>query len=53
VVRRGHLIGVVGPFLIGCTFLLLAIGCSGTTSSETSTKKAQGSSPQATESEEA
>ena len=37
-------------FLIGCAFLLLIVGCAGT-SSETS-KKEQGSSPQATQSEE-
>ena len=43
---------VVGVFLIGCAVLLLAVGCAGTTSSETS-KKEQGSSPQATASEEA
>jgi RTX calcium-binding nonapeptide repeat (4 copies) len=50
VVRRGHLIAVVGTFLIGCAVLLLVVGCAGT-SSETS-KKEQGSSPQATDSEE-
>jgi hypothetical protein len=50
--RRGHLIAVVvGTFLIGCAFLLLVIGCVGT-SSETSNKKEQGSSPKATEAEE-
>jgi hypothetical protein len=42
----------VRSFLIGCALLLLGVGCSGTTSSETS-KKEQGSSPQAPESEEA
>jgi hypothetical protein len=52
VVRRGHLIVVVGTFLIGCAVLLLAVGCAGTTSSETSNNKAQGSSPRATESQE-
>jgi hypothetical protein len=41
----------VRSFLIGCALLLLGVGCSGTTSSETS-KKEQGSSPQAPESEE-
>jgi len=41
---------VVGIFLIGCVVLLLGVGCSGTRS-ETS-KKEQGSSPQATASEE-
>src|SRR5215203_3757178 len=51
VVRRGHLITVVVTFLIGCAVLLLAVGCAGTRS-ETS-KKEQGSSPQATASEEA
>jgi hypothetical protein len=52
VVRQGHLIAVVGTFLIGCVVLLLAVGCAGT-SSESSNKKEQGSSPQATSSEEA
>jgi len=52
VVRRGHLIALVKAFLIGCAVLLLAVGCSGTTSSETSNKKEQGSSPKATDSEE-
>src|SRR5215207_3362726 len=52
VVRQGHLIAVVRAFLIGCAVLLLAVGCAGT-SSETSNKKEQGSSPQATASEEA
>src|SRR5215217_3295616 len=50
VVRQGHLIAVVGTFLIGCDVLLLVVSCAGT-SSETS-KKEQGSSPQATASEE-
>ena len=46
-----HLITlVVRAFLIGCA-VLLVVGCAGT-SSETSNKKEQGSSPQATESEE-
>jgi Ca2+-binding RTX toxin-like protein len=36
---------------MGCAFLLLVVGCAGT-SSETSNKKEQGSSPQATDSEE-
>src|SRR5215204_3558266 len=53
VVRQGRLIAVVGTFLIGCVFLLLVVGCAGTTSSETSNKKEQGSSPKATDSEEA
>src|SRR5215204_7046196 len=53
VVRQGPLIAVVvGTFLIGCTVLLLAVGCAGT-SSETSNKKEQGRSPEATASEEA
>jgi Ca2+-binding RTX toxin-like protein len=43
---------MVGTFLLGCAVLLLVLGCSGT-SSETSDKKEQGSSPQATASEEA
>src|SRR5215212_10355393 len=47
---RGHLIAVVWAFLIGCAVLLLVVSCAGT-SSETS-KKEQGSSPQATASEE-
>src|SRR5215218_2717499 len=51
VIRRGHLIPVVGTFLIGCAVLLLVVSCAGT-SSETSNKKEQGSSPQATASEE-
>jgi hypothetical protein len=49
VVRQGHVIAMVGTFLIGCA-LLLDVGCAGT-SSETS-KKEQGSAPQATQSEE-
>jgi Ca2+-binding RTX toxin-like protein len=51
VVRQGHLVAVVA-FLIGCFVLLLMVGCSGTRS-ETSNEKEQGSSPQATASEEA
>jgi hypothetical protein len=43
----------VRAFLIGCAVLVLAVGCAGMTSSETSNKKEQGSSPQATASEEA
>jgi Ca2+-binding RTX toxin-like protein len=42
---------LVVAFLIGCA-ILLGVGCAGT-SSETSNKKEQGSSPQATASEEA
>src|SRR5215212_3795401 len=52
VIRRGHLTPVVETFLIGCAVLLLVVGCAGT-SSETSNKKEQGSSPQAPASEEA
>jgi hypothetical protein len=44
---------VVRIFLIGCSVLLLIVGCAGTTSSKPSNKKEQGSSPQATQSEEA
>jgi hypothetical protein len=51
VVRQGHLIAVVRAFLIGCVVLLLAVGCAGTRS-ETSKKEEQGSSTQATDSEE-
>ncbi len=50
-VRQGRSIALVGAFLIGCA-ILLGVGCAGT-SSETSNKKEQGSSPQATASEEA
>jgi Ca2+-binding RTX toxin-like protein len=50
-VRQGHLTALVRAFLIGCVVLLLAVGCAGTRS-ETSKKEEQGSSPQATESEE-
>jgi hypothetical protein len=49
--RQGRLIAVVMTFLLGCAFLLLAVRCSGTPSSGTS-KKEQGSSPKATDSEE-
>ena len=49
-VRRGHLIAVVGTFLIGYA-VLLVVGCA-VTRSETS-KKEQGHSPEATASEEA
>src|SRR5829696_7162910 len=52
VVRQVHLIALVVAFLIGCAVLLLGVGCAGT-SSETSNKKEQGHSPQATASEEA
>ena len=41
---------VVRAFLVGCAVLLLVVGCAGTSSE--SSKKEQGSSPQATESEE-
>jgi hypothetical protein len=50
VVSQRHLMAVV-TFLIGCAFLVLMVGCAGT-SSDTSEKKEQGSSPQATQSEE-
>ena len=51
VVRQGHLRAVVGTFLIGCAvLLLLGVGCAGTSSE--SSKKEQGSSPQATASKE-
>src|SRR5215204_367914 len=49
--RQAHLIALVA-FLIGCAVLLLVVGCSGT-SSETSNKKEQARSPEATASEEA
>src|ERR687897_592648 len=60
VVRQGHLIAVVRAFLIGCAFLL-AVGCAVTRSEAPkegqghteATKKEQGRSPQATDSEEA
>ena len=60
-VRQGRLIAVVGTFLIGCAFLLLAVGCSGTRSEAPqegqehteATNKEQIRSPQATDSEEA
>jgi Ca2+-binding RTX toxin-like protein len=42
---------LVRTFLIGCAVLLLGVSCAGT-SSETSNKKEQGSSPEATASEE-
>src|SRR5919112_6518156 len=50
-VRPYESVVVVRAFLMGCAFLLLVVGCAGT-SSETSNKKEQGSSPQATDSEE-
>ena len=60
VVRQGHLVAVVVAFVIGCA-VLLAVGCAGTSSGTSekeqepteATKKEQGSSPKATESEEA
>ena len=60
-VRQAHFIAVVGPLLIGCAFLLLAVGCSGTRSEAPqegqehteATNKEQIRSPQATDSEEA
>jgi hypothetical protein len=51
VVRQGRLIAVVGTFLIGCA-VLLGVGCAGTRS-EAPQEEEQGSSPQATASEEA
>jgi len=51
VVRQGHLIAVVGTFLIGCAVLLLAVGCAGVGSE--ARHKEQTHSPQATASEEA
>jgi Ca2+-binding RTX toxin-like protein len=51
VVRQRHLIAVVRIFLIGCAVLLLVGGCAGT-SSESSNKKEQIRSPEATASEE-
>ena len=48
-VGSGHLIAVVRAFLIGCA-VLLAVGCAGTRSE--SSKKEQGRSPEATQSEE-
>jgi Ca2+-binding RTX toxin-like protein len=51
VVSQRHLMAVV-TFMIGCAFLVLMVGCAGT-SSDTSEEKEQGSSPQATQSEEA
>ena len=62
VVRRVHLIAVVGAFLIGCAFILLVVGCSGVRTgapqekkqghTET-TNKEQTRSPEATASKEA
>jgi hypothetical protein len=43
---------VVGTFLIGYAFLLLAVGCSGTYSETSNKKKEQGSSPKPTASKE-
>src|SRR5215217_8668384 len=62
VVRRGHLIAFVVAFLIGCSFLLLVVGCAGVRSEAPqekqqghteATKKEQTRSPEATASEEA
>jgi hypothetical protein len=62
VVRQGRLIALVGTFLIGCAFLLIVIGCSGTRSEAPqeegqehteATKKEQTRAPEATASEEA
>src|SRR5215204_663295 len=60
-VRQGHLIVVVGTFLIGCAVLLLMVGCAGTSSEAPqegqghtdATKKEPTRSPPATASEEA
>jgi RTX calcium-binding nonapeptide repeat (4 copies) len=59
VVRQGHLIVVVGTFLIGCA-VLLVVGCAGVPSvapqkeqGHTEATKEQGYSPEATVSEEA
>jgi hypothetical protein len=60
--NQERLIALVGTFLIGCTFLLIVIGCSGTRSEAPqkegqghteATKKEQTRSPEATASEEA
>src|SRR5215204_1611834 len=62
VVRQGHLIAVVGTFVIGCVVLLIVVGCSSGVRSEApqdgkghteATKKEQGHSPEAIASEEA
>jgi RTX calcium-binding nonapeptide repeat (4 copies) len=62
VVRQGRLIALVRTFLIGCAFLLIVIGCSGTRSEAPqeeghgrteATKKEQTRQPEATASEEA
>jgi hypothetical protein len=61
VVRQGRSIAVVGTFLIGCAFLLLVVGCAGTSSEAPkegqghteATNKEQTRSPEATASEEA
>jgi hypothetical protein len=50
VVRQGHLIAVVGIFLIGCAVLLVAVGCAGVGSE--ARHKEQPHSPQATASQE-
>ena len=50
-VRHVHLIAVMVTCVIGCAFLLLVVGCAGTRLE--SSKKEQGSSPEATTSEEA
>jgi hypothetical protein len=61
VVRQGRNIALVVAFLIGCAFLLLAVGCAGVRSEAPKekqgqaedTKQEQGRSPEATASEEA
>jgi hypothetical protein len=50
VVRQGHLIVVVGTFVIGCAVLLLVVSCSGVRSG--ASKQAQGRSPEARSEEE-
>ena len=50
-VRQGHLIAMVGAFLIGCAVLLIVVGCAGVGSE--APQKEQTHSPKATASEEA
>jgi large-conductance mechanosensitive channel len=47
VVRQGHLIAVVGTFLIGCAVLLIVVGCSGVRSKAPKEEK-QENAPEAT-----
>jgi Ca2+-binding RTX toxin-like protein len=51
VVRQGHLIAIVGAFLIGCAVVLLMAGASGVQAEATNNE--QGRSPEATASEDA